>query len=210
MTISEPATLVTDYLLAGVSLVLGWDLLRRGRSDPQKSRRFWGGALVVLGFAAFAGGTWHGLVNALGMRPAAVLWKSTMGLIGVADLLMLCGSIAAAIPRRWQGTAMAAALAKFAVYAVIVTTHDEYRYVVFDSIVSFLTILAIHALPGSLRNEPGARFILAGLCLSFVAAAVQFFRIAPHPRFNHNDLYHLIQAGAIVTLYRGARALLDS
>ena len=104
---------------------------------------------------------------------------------------------------------MAAALAKFVLYAVIVSAHDEYRYVVFDSAVSFLAILAIHALPGSLRSEPGARFILAGLLLSFVAAAVQLFRVAPHPRFNHNDLYHLIQIGAIVTLYRGARSLED-
>lgn len=209
MSISEPATLATDDLLAGVAIALGWDLLRRNRSDPRRSRRFWGGALVVLGLAALAGGTWHGFVNTLPERPAAILWKTTMGLVGVADLLMLCGSIAAAIPRRWQRPAMAAALAKLVVYAMIASAHDEYRYVVFDSVVSFLAILLIHAIPGSVRNEPGARFILAGLLLSCVAAAVQLLRIAPHPRFNHNDLYHLIQVGAIVTLYRGARALQD-
>ena len=32
---------------------------------------------------------------------------------------------------------------------------------------------------------------------------------APHPSFNHNDLYHVIQVAAMFLLYRGARTLND-
>jgi hypothetical protein len=39
---------------------------------------------------------------------------------------------------------------------------------------------------------------------------VQAAKLAPHPGFNHNDLYHVMQIVAMVLLYRGARRLTDS
>ena len=49
---------------------------------------------------------------------------------------------------------------------------------------------------------------LAGMVLTFVAAAVQQIRINLHPiYFNYNALYHLIQAFAFVLLFLAARAL---
>jgi hypothetical protein len=47
---------------------------------------------------------------------------------------------------------------------------------------------------------------LAGLGLTFGAAAVQVRRIAVHPRlFDHNATYHAIQAVAIACFYAAAR-----
>jgi hypothetical protein len=43
--------------------------------------------------------------------------------------------------------------------------------------------------------------------VSLLAAGIQASGFAPHPRFNHNDLYHLIQIGAMLLLYSGARRL---
>jgi len=206
---TEPATLITDYLLAAAALWLGLDILRRDRADRQKARRLWAWALLCLALSAFVGGTYHGFATAMGERMAALLWKATVYLVGIVDLLMLCGSLAAALPRRWQAPAVGAALAKFLVYAVFMAGHDEFRYVVYDYASSMIVILLVHAVPGSLRKDPGARFILAGLLLSFVAAGVQYSRIAPHRHFNHNDLYHVIQIGATWVLYRGARCLRD-
>src|SRR5205823_6043329 len=49
---------------------------------------------------------------------------------------------------------------------------------------------------------------VAGLGLIFIAAAAQQARIALHPRyFNHNALYHLIQALALWLLFLGLRRL---
>jgi hypothetical protein len=46
----------------------------------------------------------------------------------------------------------------------------------------------------------------ASLGLTFVAAAVQQARVALHPRyFDHNALYHLIQAAGLYLVFRGAR-----
>jgi hypothetical protein len=50
---------------------------------------------------------------------------------------------------------------------------------------------------------------IAGVALTFVAAAVQHGRIGLHPRyFNHNALYHLIQAFALLLIFLAARGLL--
>jgi hypothetical protein len=46
---------------------------------------------------------------------------------------------------------------------------------------------------------------LAGLLLTLVAAGVQQARLAVHPTyFNHNALYHLLQAIALFLIFRGA------
>lgn len=204
---TEATTAITDYLLAAISLCLGWDILRRNHLE--QGRRLWGWALVTLALTALTGGTYHAFQGWMGVRQSAALWKLTVYLSGIVDVLMLCGSLTAALGDRWRRFALAAASAKFIVYAIWMTGHDEFRYVVYDYAASMLVILVVHALPGSIRNEPGTRWILAGLLVSFVAAGVQIFRLAPHARFNHNDLYHVIQIAATCLLYRGARVLRD-
>jgi hypothetical protein len=47
--------------------------------------------------------------------------------------------------------------------------------------------------------------MLAGVVLSLVAAAVQQSGVAIHRNFNHNDLYHVVQAVALWLLYLAAR-----
>jgi hypothetical protein len=43
-----------------------------------------------------------------------------------------------------------------------------------------------------------------------VAALIQVLRIAPHPQFNHNDLFHVVQTGALYLLYRGGLLMRDA
>ena len=204
---TEPTTVLTDYLLGIVLLVLAWKALRQDRHDPQLARRLWAWGFVALALSALAGGTWHGFGGR--MEGGAALWKATVYLVGITDLLMLWGSAVAALGSRVRPWVVAACAAKFLFYAVFMLGHDEFRFVVYDYAPSMVAILLIHAVPGSFRNDPGARFILAGLVLSFVAALVQLARIAPHPRFNHNDLYHVIQIAACCVLYRGVIRLRD-
>ena len=59
-------------------------------------------------------------------------------------------------------------------------------------------------------RAPSAAWILAGVALSVAGGAVQVMRLAPHPRFNHNDLYHVIQMGALYLFYRGGLLLVDA
>ena len=46
-------------------------------------------------------------------------------------------------------------------------------------------------------------WMLAGVAVSVMGALVQASGFALHAHFNHNDLYHVIQIGAMFLFYRG-------
>jgi hypothetical protein len=57
------------------------------------------------------------------------------------------------------------------------------------------------------RADPASYWVLAAIAVSAVAGAVQFYRVALHEHFNHNDLYHVIQIVGVVLFFRGGKLL---
>ena len=49
----------------------------------------------------------------------------------------------------------------------------------------------------SARRRPGAWWIVVGILVSFLGAGIQQAGLAPHPSFNHNDLYHVVQMAGL-------------
>lgn len=191
MTIHEPMTLATDYLLAGVTAWLAWRLPKIFHSQ-----RWWGVAFAALALGAFLGGTWHGFVQ------SGALWKATVLTVGVASFAMLAGSAIATTSGGSRNLLLAFAVVKLIVYSVWMLRRDEFIFVVLDTGVAFAAVAALH-----LWRFNG--WLLAGVAVSVLAALVQASGFDLHRHFNHNDLYHLIQIGAMVLLYRGARLLSD-
>jgi hypothetical protein len=194
MTISEPMTLATDYVLAGVSGWLCFLLFKNSRQ--QKSRKFWALAFAALALGAFLGGTWHGFGQ------SDVLWKATVLAVGVASFGMVAGSAFAVLSGKPRTVVLAFALAKLLIYSAWMLVHDDFIFVVVDTGIAFAAVAALH-----LWKLNG--WILAGVAVSVAAALVQASGLALHQHFNHNDLYHVIQIAAMALLYRGARRLSD-
>jgi hypothetical protein len=191
MTVSEPMTLITDYLLAGVTAWLAWRLPRTFRSQ-----RWWAIAFAALALGAFLGGTWHGFLQ------SDALWKATVLTVGVASFAMLAGSAIATTSGSSRNLLLAFAMVKLIVYSVWMLRRDEFIFVVLDTGIAFAAVAALH-----LWRFNG--WILAGVAVSVLAALVQAGGFDFHRHFNRNDLYHVIQIGAMVLLYRGARLLTD-
>lgn len=189
--IAEPMTLATDYLLAGVTAWLAWQLPRTFRSQ-----RWWAIAFAALAVGAFLGGTWHGFLQ------SDALWKATVLTVGVASFAMLAGSVYATTSGIARQVLLVFAFLKLVVYCGWMLKRDEFIFVVLDSGVAFAAVAALH-----LWRFNG--WILAGVAVSVAAALVQASGFDLHRHFNHNDLYHVIQIGAMVLLYRGARPLTD-
>ena len=82
-------------------------------------------------------------------------------------------------------------------------SHDEFIWVVIDSGSALLFVAVLH----TIKRDAAWRWMVGGVALSVVAVGVQVAQLAPHPQFNHNDLYHVIQIAALWLLYRGARLL---
>ena len=193
MTIQEPMTLATDYLLAlacgGFSV-----LLFRMKSA---ATGWWCIGLASVAVAALAGGTCHGFPS---FYPTA-LWKTTLVAAGAASCAMV---IATGI-----GTRVAPkfffwfSAVKFAAYLGWTAFDDRFLAVVIDSGSALLIVAAVHAI----RRDAAWGWMVGGVAVSVVGAGVQAMHLAPHPQFNHNDLYHVIQIAAMWLFYRGARLI---
>jgi ABC-type amino acid transport system permease subunit len=195
--ISEPMTLATDYLLAAVTAFLAVGILRR--TEGQNARRLWGVAFLALALGAALGGTHHGF-------EFEALWKPTVWTVGLASAVMLAGSAFATTHGRARHALLALALVKLVAFWAWTWRDDRFIWVVADTAAAFALVAALHLWRW---RQPGSLWIVAGVGVSITGAAVQASGFDVHRHFNHNDLYHLIQIGAMLAYYRGARILAD-
>ena len=205
--ISEPMTMITDYALGAVSAVLGWRLHRD--AGGERARRCWAAAFGALAVSAFLGGTHHGFAAVLSQAVYDLSWKVTVFAIGLFSFGMMAGSMLATTRGAARSALLAIAAAQLAVYTAWMLVHDEYRYVVLDSAIAMAALLLLHGWSAASRRDEASYWVLAGIAVSAVAAAVQYYRVALHEHFNHNDLYHLVQIAGMVLFYRGGKLLRD-
>jgi hypothetical protein len=209
MSIHEPMTLATDLVLGGVAVGLALPLLGPS-TRGHRSRRLWGWALALTGLAAWTGGIWHGFGPEMAPSLATVLWKTTVFSIGGAAAAMLAGAVLASL-RPPASTLMLGVVAlKLALYLAWMSRHDDFRYVIYDYAPAMGLALCLQVIAAARGNGRGAGFIVAGILVSFAAAAIQRTEATYSAYFNANDLYHLVQIGALVLLYFGARRLEDA
>jgi hypothetical protein len=193
MTIHEPMTLATDYLLAlacgGFSI-----LLFRMKSA---ATGWWSIAFAAVAVAALAGGTYHGFPS---FYPGT-LWKTTLVAAGAASCAMVVATgVATRLAARfffWFS------ILKFAAYLGWIAFNDQFLAVLIDSGSALLIVAALHAV----RGDAAWRWMISAVAVSVAAAGVQAMHLAPHPGFNHNDLYHVMQIAAMWLFYRGARLI---
>lgn len=205
--ILEPTTVVTDYLLALLGVVLGRRLWR-GAAPDGASRRLWAGALFAMALAALAGGTSHGFVDRLGDTGNWVLWRVTVWSVGVAALLMASATARFAFTRRVGRFVIALFAVQFAVYAIWMIRHDGFEYVIAQYLPAMAFVGGTALWLWVRHGWAGGPWVVVGVLVSFGAAGVQASGLTLHTHFNHNDLYHVIQMAGFYLLYRGG-ALLD-
>lgn len=208
MQVTEPMTLITDYALAALSVVLGLYLLRAELRE-RISVQLWAACFLVTAFGGISGGTYHGLGSLLGDGTKALLWKVTMCSIGLASFFMLAGTVVASISRPWRRWLLAAILLKLVLYTSWALRDDSFRSAIYDYGSAMVGVLLLQGLAIYRGEIERAGWLIAGVIVSFAAAGVQQSGLTLHQHFNYNDLYHLIQMGALYLLYRGARVLKD-
>lgn len=179
---NEPVTALTDYALASICIVLGLRLIRISR--------WWATAFAALGTAALLGGTWHGFVQ------SELLWKATTLSVGVASFAMVVGSALSTTRGALVRLLIVLASLKLLAFAAWMLYHDDFIWVVADTGLALAMVALLHLL----RWNP---WMLAGVAASVLAGLAQASGFALHAHFNHNDLYHVVQAAAMFLLYRG-------
>ena len=209
MAISEPAITLTDYGLAIECAVFVTLLLAR-RPVQGVLRTGFAVFFAALGVAALAGGTVHGFFHDKSSPAHVLLWNATLIAIGVVALSAWRIGCELIFNRRTGARVFFAASVAFAVYCLLVVFIQNTFLV---AIIHYLPAVVFLFTAYLLRYRRGRRghFLmgLIGLGLTFIAAGVQQAGIAVHPRyFDHNALYHSIQAVALLLIYLSARAIL--
>lgn len=205
--IAEPMTVFTDCLMAGVTGWLGWRLyLAR---EGQSARSCWTFVFAASALAAALGGSYHGFANALDDRFLLGLWTVTALVIGAGSFGMVAGSATALTVGNLRKVLLAFAAAQFGLYAVWTLTHDDFIYVIADTSTAMAIVASLHGWSALRAGDRAYLWLLGGLGVSLLAAAVQASGFDLHRNFNHNDLYHVIQIGAMPFFYFGARGLRD-
>ena len=208
MTILEPMTLITDWMLAAQCLWLGSRLWRASRATAARSQGALAGALLSTALAAFVGGASHGFAAHLGSTVSWIVWKATVLAIGATTLLFLVTAALATLQGRRRGALLAFAGLQAVAYAGWMLTHDEFIWVIAHYVPAMCVVLVL-MLVAWRRREPFAPWMVSGIVVAFVGAGIQALGLAPHPSFNHNDLYHAVQMAATWLLYRGGLSLRD-
>ena len=198
--ITEPSTMLTDYALAGVT---GWLALRLYRRiECQASRIAWIVAFAALALTALLGGTYHGF--------RLPVWTATVALAGIISFAMVAGSAIATTAGPLRHAILALAGVKLLLYEAWMLSHDDYVYVIADTGAALAVVAVLHGWALARRGDSASRWILAGVGVSLLAAAVQASGFDLHRHLNHNDLYHLIQIAAMMLFYRGVGIMGDS
>jgi hypothetical protein len=199
-------TVLTDYGLAAVGLALAVAL--RARAEGQASRRLWAACFLAIAAAALTGGTYHGFAPRLGQARAAALWLVTYGLIGLGNVLILTGAIVAAVRGSARPVLIAAVVLRFGVWFAFIFTRPDFRYVVYDYAGTLLGLLVFSAWLARQRR-PAGWWTLAGVAVSLAGAVIQRSRFQSAV-FNHNDLFHVVQAVGLYLYFRGGCLLADA
>jgi uncharacterized protein DUF6962 len=100
MVLTEPMTMLTDYVLAVVSLAFSLLLFHAARARERRAVRLWAWGFLALSAAALVGGSFHGWAFYLGDAARRALWNATMLMIGAASALMIAGTALSRIALR--------------------------------------------------------------------------------------------------------------
>lgn len=207
--VEEPATLVTDLVLAAVSGYWATLLIGAGadRGDAGMATVIWGAAFIATALAAALGGVVHGFQERMGPRYARPLWRATLHSIALASAAMLAAAFLVFADPSVRAAGLAVVALKLLAASALLVVRPEFKVALIDHGIALAGVLALQLAAASTHGAASAPWIIGGIAVSALAAAIQALRISPHPRFNHNDLYHIVQIGALWLLYRGGLLL---
>lgn len=210
MQITEPTTMITDYLVAGLSVYFWWQLLQDARERQVKAESWWSWAFLATAVGAMAGGTSHGFTIYLGQLGWLIFWKLTIYSLAMASWCLLVATLISSFKGRTRVLLVVLASLKFVLYAGFMVRENDFDYVIYDYGSTMLIVLLLQLWCWMHRRTPAAPWIIGGIAVSFAASQIQMSEFTLHRHFNHNDLFHVVQMLGLALLYKGGRRLEDA
>ena len=202
----EWSVAVTDLLL---SVETAWFVKQlAGQSAAPSALRL----LSVLFFSflslsSLTGACYHAFFRSTTTPGGWILWAVTALSIGVVTgVLCLLGGLATGGERLMRRIFPAVSGGFLVFSGIILFKNAGFTTILLFYVPTLLFLTGVSVFQWARTGKRAWLELLAGLLLSFGAAAVQYFRIGVHEvYFNHNALYHAIQAVALLWMYLSFR-----
>ena len=202
MTIHDPDVVLTDLALAALGAWFAWRLraVRTGELGLSPSVLMGG-----LASAALWGAVFHAFFpENTATLPGRLAWIPVTLSIVVAAAMLLEMGLRLLGRRVGEGLRRGVVAAYAGAFALVVVLVDESFTTIVRFYVPALLFLLVMASIRAARAGGGWTPIAVGLACSAGAAVLQQMRVALHPvYFDHNAVYHVVQAAALVILYIG-------
>ena len=196
----EPTTAITDYIIFILGIFFAWST--HSIQDSQ-FHQLWGTAFFTIGLGGFLGGISHGFGPRLTELQHTVIWRSTLLFIAATGLLLSMAVAIFFVTGKGENALYITSGVLFILYYIWMRPHDNFRYAVTfylpllgGSFIGFLIAFFYFGITGALS-------ISIGLLVCLAASWIQVMKISLHEKFNHNDLFHVIQMFGMFLLYRG-------
>ena len=205
---TEQTTAITDFVLAQVAfggmLILCWNI---ANSSAMWKIIIWSAAFGMIGLAAALGAVAHGLVISRTIHDR--IWQ----LLNMALALAVSLFVAGVIYDLWGLAACLKALPVVLIAglgffgATLLYPGIFFIFIVYEGLALIFSLSAYIYL--TLRGDPaGAAFMAAGILISILAAGIQANKsisVTVIWEFDHNGIYHIVQAIGLLLLVYGIR-----
>jgi len=201
---TEPAVTLTDYGLTLLCAFFSFKIVKREFSIG-RLRIYFLTFFLSLSLDAFTGGTVHAFFldeSTLGHR---FLWPFTLILIGITgwSCWLIGGSFW--LSMKTNNFLLKGTLGLLAIYmfGVLFFTQKFWIAICFYLPASIFLLLST-VIAHKRYNKLHFLWMMAGIIVTFVAAGIQQAKLGIHEiHFNHNAVYHIIQAIGLTFIFKG-------
>ena len=187
---------VTNGILAVAAFGFGFLIF-----DQLWARRLFAFGFFAIGVAS-AGAA---IVHWYSLPDESAVWLITIYAIGFGAFFSFAGVARAFFANPVRRILAGLALVQLVVYGVLVTGNRDFTFVLYEYGVELFIVLLIAGwvlLRGISRSS--ALWLLGAVSISLLAALFQQSDIAVAKTLTHNDVYHIVQIGALYCFYKAA------
>ena len=200
----QPDVALTDFFLALGTLVLGLIILNIKVKSKIKFTIFL--FYISLALSSLIGGIVHGFFPYSGLLVNLILWKATMICLGLVSLFswLIAGNI---ILPKYKKLILYLASFEFLLYSVyIIFVNSQFKIAIYNYVPATIFLLVSLGILYFRKKDNPILLGIIGIILTFIAAWIQQAQISLHPiYFNHNALYHFVQAIALLLIFFALR-----
>ncbi len=210
MVLTEPDVALTDFALCIMSAYFAYRLSRIKTAEPGAQRTAVA-FFIALATASLLGGIVHGFFVVKGTLGNTVLWTLTMINLGVVAFLLWLIAASVMPGASMRAFKIVASALLIAYEGFILLVRRDFLVALIMASVASLVLLAGFVLRYIATRNSKWLVGAAGVLLTFLASGAQQLKISLHPiYFNHNALFHVIQAAALILLFHTLRWMLES